>query len=235
MSQPSVEAILFDFDHVLAHLGDLVRWEDARVELLPLYLDAGIPEAFISANPGAIGLYGPIGASDFLPQKRLVEVQRQASAIIERFELEAVPRLRLIPAATELVRSLGNLGIQTSIVTSNSARVVTAVLEREELLSAFHQVVGLDETVPRLKPSPSGILAACEALSVTPDRCVYVGDSASDMIAALAAGAMPVGVASGMSSREELAQAGATDVLTDIGALLDLVGIGYERSPDLVF
>ena len=137
-----------------------------------------------------------------------------------------------IPAATGVVRSLRILGLQTSIVSSNSARVVTAILGREELLSPFHQMVGRDETVPLLKPSPSGILAACEALSVAPDRCVYVGDSASDMIAALAAGARPVGVAGGMSSREELARAGAVGVLAEVGSLLDLVGVGDERSRD---
>jgi hypothetical protein len=61
------EAVLLDFDHTLAHLGSFIRWEDARSALLPLYREAGVPEEFLQAHEGALGLYRDVAAADALP------------------------------------------------------------------------------------------------------------------------------------------------------------------------
>ena len=51
------------------------------------------------------------------------------------------------------------------------------------------------------KPHPDGLLAQCDASGWDLARCVYVGDSPSDGIAARAAGMMSVGVAWGARQR----------------------------------
>jgi len=218
-----LEGVLFDFDHTLVHLGTHVRWEDARQELRPLYLQAGIPESFIEATPGALGLYGAIGTTEFLPRHRLIEVQRRASAVLGGFEAAAIPHARLIPAVVGLVRALGALRLRMAIITSNAAEVVRAILVREALLERFERITGRDEVAPVLKPAPGGILATCEALGLVPARCVYLGDSASDMAAALGAGATPIGVRGGISVDHELVEAGAVAVLDDVGGLIELI------------
>ncbi len=59
------------------------------------------------------------------------------------------------------------------------------------------------ESVPR-KPSPEGILRACEILGVSPGEAYYVGDLRIDAEAARAAGVVAVGVASGFCSRKRI-------------------------------
>ncbi len=226
-----LEGVLFDFDHTLAHLGTHVRWTDARQELRPLYLDAGIPESFIEGTPGALSLYGAIGAAEFLPRDRLIEVQQRASAVVGRFEAEAIPHTRLIPAARRLVLALGGLGLRMAIITSNAAEVVSAVLRREALLAPFERITGRDEVLPVLKPAPGGILATCEALEFAPEGCVYLGDSTPDMTAARRAGATPIGVRGGVSSPHELLEAGAVALLDDVGGLLDLIETSVAAAP----
>lgn len=59
---------------------------------------------------------------------------------------------------------------------------------------------------------------------VTPDRVIVVGDTPLDVQAARAAGAVPVAVASGRVSVEELRSAGAANVLRSLAARFPQVG-----------
>ena len=216
------DAVLLDFDHTLAHLGSFVRWEDARRTLLPLYGAGGVPEAFLERHPGALDLYGQVAISELLADAGIREAHRQASLALAAFEAEAVPRTRLTPGAVAVLRRLPALGLPTGIVSSNAAPVVAAVLERERVSSAFGAIVGRDD-VARLKPAPEGLLKCCAALGVRPGRCIYVGDSVSDIKAARAAGMTGFGVVGGMASADELVAAGAEAVVDDLARLLSLI------------
>jgi phosphoglycolate phosphatase len=65
----------------------------------------------------------------------------------------------------------------------------------------FAAVLGHSEAHPK-KPDPAMLLAAAAALGAAPTRCVYVGDTAVDVEAALAAGMLPVGVSWGFRPHE---------------------------------
>jgi N-acetyl-D-muramate 6-phosphate phosphatase len=213
------EAIILDFDHTVTHLGDFVRWDDARVELLPLYRACGIPESFLESHEGAMILYRDVAASGLLPDTELMAAQQKASRILESFEAEAVPKTFVLRGATELMSELPDLGLPAGIVTSNSLAAVSAILERDDLGSAFRSIVCRDE-VKRLKPSPEGLLVCCARIGVAPDRCVKVGDMAGDIEAARAVGMLAYGVRGGIASDEELREAGAESVFDDVSELL---------------
>jgi phosphoglycolate phosphatase-like HAD superfamily hydrolase len=51
----------------------------------------------------------------------------------------------------------------------------------------FDVLIGMEDT-PHLKPDPDGILNALARLRLPPEQALYIGDSASDMEAARAAG-----------------------------------------------
>ena len=213
-----LEAVLLDFDCTLADLGDFVLWEDARRKLLPLYQSRGVPRSFLEAHMGALSLYRDVAAAQLLPEVHLREVQQQASHLLDAFEAEAAPRTTLLPMAREFVARLPRLRLRSGIVTSNAADVVLGVLERQGVETVFGAIVGRGDVL-RLKPSPEGLFRCCEQLGVAPERCIYVGDSASDMEAARAAGMRGFGVRGGMSSEAELASAGAETVADDLVTL----------------
>jgi phosphoglycolate phosphatase len=86
----------------------------------------------------------------------------------------------------------------------------------------FAEVRGHHPETP-LKPSPIGALAISRKLGVDPADCLYVGDTATDMKTAVAAGMFPIGALWGFRDRQELLESGANLVIAaprDILALL---------------
>jgi len=211
-------AAIFDFDHTLAHLGHHVDWDAARADLLPIYERAGVSSALLASMPGAISLYRDVARTRPLPPDRLREVQAEASSVLERHEAAAIPRTTLLPEALECVRLLVEAGVAIGIVSSNAVRVVHSVLEQGAMVHLFEVIIGRDE-VTELKPSAEGIRLCSDQLGVMPSRAMYVGDMGSDMAAAQAAGAIPVGVTGGEASRDELIAAGAVVVLDSLAEL----------------
>ncbi len=82
------------------------------------------------------------------------------------------------------------LGVFTAANTS----AAEVLLEVAGLLPFFDVVVGADRA-GRTKPSPDGLLLACEVLDTHPTDAAYVGDGPSDIAVARACGAL--GVAAG--------------------------------------
>lgn len=64
-------------------------------------------------------------------------------------------------------------------------------------------IAGEQEGVPK-KPDPAGVYRILEKLEVTPEECLYFGDTNTDMRTGLAAGLTTVGVLWGFRDEEEL-------------------------------
>ena len=72
------------------------------------------------------------------------------------------------------------------------------------------------EDVAKTKPEPEGILKLFDSLGVKPDEVIVLGDHSYDMQAALAAGAVPVGMAHGFGDPADLTKAGAIKILDNL-------------------
>jgi phosphoglycolate phosphatase-like HAD superfamily hydrolase len=79
--------------------------------------------------------------------------------------------------------------------------------------------------VRHAKPAPDLLLLAAQQLSIEPGSCWYVGDATWDMLAAVAAGMVAVGVLAGSAvDAAALEQAGAAAVLPGLDNLAILLG-----------
>ena len=114
---------------------------------------------------------------------------------------------------------LAGAGRVLAVHTNKPGAMARKILDGLGLLPRFAAVVGGDEA-PR-KPDPSGLLEIMARIGATPAETVFVGDSRHDVATARAAGVAMVAVTWGLTSRAELAAAGAT-VLVDSAA--ELVG-----------
>ncbi len=85
------------------------------------------------------------------------------------------------------------------------------ILEGLGLLSRFAVVLGGGEAPP--KPDPGGVLAILDRLGARREEAVFIGDSTMDVATARNAGVSFVGVTWGLMSREELAGAGAVNLV----------------------
>lgn len=94
---------------------------------------------------------------------------------------------------------------------------------RERVHSAL-QLAGIDELFTIGTSTPQTLRAAFEAVGAAPERTVVVAATASAVATARDAGAAyAVGVARGISSPEDLRQAGADTVVADLLELLRAV------------
>ena len=125
-----------------------------------------------------------------------------------------------VPGALESLDRLRRLGIRVGLVSNQSGvgsgRItvdqVEAVNARLELLVGPLDVVRFcphnrDDGCTCRKPAPGMVKDACAEVGVTPDRCVLVGDIASDVEAAEAAGARALLVPTPATRPEEVERA----------------------------
>ena len=157
-------------------------------------------------------------------------VNQEETQRIQRAHEEAYERqlgsLRLLPGAQELLDHLAAHRVPYAIATSGRMEIARHTLKLLKL-GATVPVVTRDQ-VRHAKPDPDVFLTAAERLGVPINRCVVVGDSVWDMLAARRAWALSVGLLSGGYGQEELERAGAYRVYQDPATLfrhLDEVGI----------
>ena len=149
---------------------------------------------------------------------------------IQRIHAESyakqAPSLRLLPGTQDLLDTLAAHRVPHAIATSgrmHSARHALTLLT----LNKSVPVITRDD-VRMAKPDPDLFIAAAKRLKVPMNRCVIVGDSVWDLLAARRAYALSVGLLSGGYGREELERAGAYRVYQDPADLLrhlDEVGV----------
>ncbi|POX44962.1 HAD family hydrolase [Streptomyces sp. Ru72] len=124
-----------------------------------------------------------------------------------------------VVASLEAARASGRA---VAIVSNNSSQCVREFLTNHDLTSLVQEIVGRPAYEPhRMKPSPYSLLVSAARLGVAPERCTLVGDSVSDVEAAIAAEAMSIGYANRAGKEQSLARAGADAVIGSMDTLAD--------------
>lgn len=96
------------------------------------------------------------------------------------------------PGAVELLRDLRAAGVKTALVTMSLRRMADTVVAQLPF-EAFDVVVAGDDAT-RPKPFPDAYLQAAQMLGVDPAHTVAIEDSPNGMRAAVASGAVTLGV-----------------------------------------
>jgi phosphoglycolate phosphatase len=210
---PLPEAVLFDLDGTLVDTVDtrIAAWEQALDE-------AGFPTGRDRLAP-LIGLDGKRLAREIaaLAGRRIDEAR---SEVIDRASGEIYARLNRapmpLPGLSQLIAELDRRSIAWAIATSSrkeqvAVSVAALGLEREPtIVDASH--------VTHAKPEPDLLLLAARQLRVEPAACWYVGDSTWDMVSAVAAGMIAIGVTAGSAVEAfVLDGAGAAAVVETLG------------------
>ena len=122
---------------------------------------------------------------------------------------------------------LRRAGRRTGLATASSSGNRVFILDGLDLRTWFDAVVGMED-VRRGKPAPDLFLEAAARLDVEPSACVVFEDAVNGILAARAAGMLPVGVTT-VISEADLRAAGAAHVVDDFtslpGPLLEALGL----------
>lgn len=133
--------------------------------------------------------------------------REEASARYLEYHDEHLLDIRPMPGAADLVSWLSERRIASGIVTSKEQLRAERQLRHFGWKDKVGTIVGMSKG-RRQKPDPHTLQLACEALDISPQSCVMIGDGTADMQAAKSAGALPLGLTHCFSA-QELTEAGA--------------------------
>lgn len=122
----------------------------------------------------------------------------------------------------DLIGGLKKWGIPLAVFSNKPQAQVDGVMRTFFPDGLFDVIIGQHEGLPR-KPDPTGVLMICEKLGVKPQKCLYVGDTATDMQTGKAAGCLTAGVSWGFRTIDELLDNGAYAVAEAPTELLQLI------------
>lgn len=214
---PLPDAILFDLDGTLVDTVEtrISSWVEALEEAgFPTTRDRLAPLIGVDGNRLAREIAAIAGV--VLGEDRAETIDKRSGEIYER--LNHAPRS--LPGVRELVAAIEAGGRKWAIATSS----------RKEQVRTSVAALGLDDEptivdashVEHAKPEPDLLLLAAKQLDVEPARCWYIGDATWDMVAAVAAAMVPIGVTAGSGvDGTALRGAGAAVV---VESLAELVG-----------
>jgi len=132
------------------------------------------------------------------------------------------------PHVVDVLGRLSRKGFRLGIVTNKPHAFVEPILQSLGMDALFELTLGGD-SLPLKKPDPLPLLHACETLGIPAERCVMVGDSKNDILAAKSAGMHCIGLGYGYNYGEDLAAYGPDLVLSDFGAVAVPFGVNHEH------
>ena len=176
-----IEAVVFDLDGVLVdseHIWDEVREELAR-ECGGRWRESAQADMMgMSSTEWSRYMHDVIGLSDS-PQEISAEVVR-------RMQVRYAHELPLVDGAVDAVHRLA-AGFKLGLASSSNRPLIDSVLAEADIAELFKATVSSEEVV-RGKPSPDVYLEAAQRLTVAPESCAAVEDSANGIRSARAAG-----------------------------------------------
>ena len=217
---PVPEAVLFDLDGTLV---DTVSTRIAAwIEVLAAF-DYPIGRDHIAP---LIGLDGKRLASEIaalagrpIGEAKAEEIDKRSGEIYER--LNSSPRA--LPGVRRLIEAIEDSDIRWAIATSSRKEQVKTSIAALQL-SNEPTIVDASH-VKHAKPEPDLLLLAAKEVGVEPAHCWYVGDSTWDMVSAVAAGMIAIGVYAGSAVDPGVLEgAGAAAVVPTLNEIADAFG-----------
>jgi phosphoglycolate phosphatase-like HAD superfamily hydrolase len=212
-------AVLFDIDGTLLTTGGAGTrsWRSAFDALFGVpadigsYTDAGMTDPEVGRRT-----FERVLGHDPTPQ----EMASLLAAYLRYLpgEVAASPTYRVLPGVRETLEALRDRGVLLGIVTGGLEAAAAIKLARGELNHFFtFGGYGSDSAI-RSELTSIAIQRAATVLGqpVAPEDVQVVGDTPLDIAAALAVGAVAVGVASGEYSVSDLSEAGADHVVASL-------------------
>lgn len=228
-----IEAILFDKD------GTLFDFQATWALPFHLVLEELAPGALRDAAADVLGF--DVGAGRFQPDSPVIastteETAALLSPVISRPPEDIIAAMNRIGQSARQVEAvdlrvcLSSLSerFRLGLVTNDSEAPARTHLEEADVLDLFEFVAGYDSGFGA-KPGPGQLLAFSEHVGVAVEATLMVGDSRHDLIAARAAGMIPVGVLTGVAAAEELRDL-AHVILPDIGHLADWIDANHQTA-----
>jgi phosphoglycolate phosphatase len=212
--------VLFDLDGTLLDtLADIANSTNAALTRL------GFPP-----HPQDAYRYFLGEGMDWLVRRALPETNHDSDTlkqchdlIIAEYETRWTQNSRPYPGIPELLAELDQRGIAKAVLSNKPDKFTKKTVEKLLPHFKFEIVRGATQDIPN-KPDPAGAIRIAAELDIPSERFIYLGDTATDMQTANAAGMFAAGALWGFRTAEELSANGARVLLKtplDVLNLLD--------------
>lgn len=217
----NIRAIIFDFDGTLALLN--IDFSSMREQVFNLVKQVGIRESRVREKY-LLEIIDEV--YEILRKEKPSDAEgfyRESHQVLHEIEMKAAGEGRLIPGTKTTLNNLREEGIRIGIVTRNCEAAVRKVFpDIENYCDAFIS----RDSVENVKPHPDHLNTALEALKVSGEEAVMVGDHTIDIQAGKRVGMKTVGVLTGRIKREEFEEAEADYILRDVSEIYPLLKEG---------
>lgn len=210
------DIVIFDLDGTLLNtIGDLAASVDyvMRSRNLPEHTDAeyrqmvggGIKRLVERALPEALA------ANESYVDECVTQFRRY---YVDNIDRHTVP----YEGMCELLRDLQRAGVKLAVASNKFQHGTDRLVSKFFGDIDFVAIEGNREGAP-LKPDPQIVTGILSRVGIAPERAVMIGDSGIDIRTAQAAGIDSIGVAWGFRFAEELFEAGAKRVVSEVDEL----------------
>jgi phosphoglycolate phosphatase len=219
-----IKAVIFDLDGTLKEFNLDIR--GCRTKIIKLLTQRGFSRSLFSLNESAFDMLKKIKKSPITEdgkKRDFAKIKDMVFSVVEEFELEAARTAKIFEDIPETLKALRDMKLKIALCTISSEKTTKYILNRFHLEQFFDAVI-TRESVFEVKPHPTHLEAALDALKVRSQEAVLVGDSVKDIECAVQLNVLAVGVTTGLSSLEELTRSGAHYIassVTDIPILVE--------------
>lgn len=172
-----VNTIIFDFDGTIINTNKLI--EEGLNYLSLKYRRSYLTQKELSDLTGKT-----------LEDQMAFIRKDKAELMVEQFRIwynhNHDAKTSAFPGMVDLLKHLKMLGYRLSVVSNNSRASIEQGLRHLGLMDIFEVIITRND-VKEVKPSPEGLIKVMSHFDVSSERCVYIGDTAGDMLAAKAA------------------------------------------------
>jgi len=149
---------------------------------------------------------------------------KQIMNIIPKVYRKVFQHVHPFAGLESVLKRLVERKVRLGALTSSRAVAVRPLYQHS--LGHYFTVVMTREDGFALKPAPDGILECLRRMNVQPTHAIIIGDTPLDIRAGKAAGALTVGVLSGIGNQVQLETEAPTAIIKDISQLLSLLLTG---------
>ncbi len=215
---PQIKAVLFDLDGTLTNtLDDLAASTNYALERF------GYPTHEIAKYRYFVGNGARKLVERALPEaaRTSENIDRLLDAFLEHYSVHSLDTTAPYDGVMELIDELRRREMSLGIVT-NKPDAAAQEIVADFFGDRFDFILGQRDGIPT-KPAPDMPLYVMRQLGLSPEECLFVGDSGVDILTGAACGAYPVGVLWGFRDEAELRENGAEQVISHPRELLEVI------------
>ena len=212
-----IRACIFDLDGTLSN----------TLETIAHYANQTLNRFHLPAIPTERYRYLVGNGARILVERMLRETNGDMSLLEEAFRdytqsYDKEPLYLTAPydVILDMLRELKSRNIKIAVLSNKPHYATVSVVEALFGKDTFDRCYGQREGVP-IKPDPAALITLMDELGVSPEECLYIGDTATDMQTGRGAGTKTVGVLWGFRNRAELTESGGELLIEHPRQLLD--------------